>query len=155
MPQCFTSPNYRGYNFQQIFGLVMWSSKSPKKGHQSQLLLPPVLRCFVGGFSRSPIVDGKLLAWERWSGVFGSPETRVVPMFPIKDTRRRGGTGMPNHMDLDVADKFKKNGIRTTPVLDGFYHFTSIGMVPRRRLSNTPEFSFWGVESNKHLTYRD
>ena len=30
MSQCFTSPNYWGYKFQQIFGLVMWN-KSPKR----------------------------------------------------------------------------------------------------------------------------
>ena len=30
MSQCFTSPNYWGYNFQQIFVLVMWN-KSPKR----------------------------------------------------------------------------------------------------------------------------
>ena len=38
MSQCFTSGNYWGYNFQQIFVLVMWNivKPIPKKGHQSQ-----------------------------------------------------------------------------------------------------------------------
>ena len=33
MSQCFTSPNYWGYIFhlQQIFGKVMWNSRSPKR----------------------------------------------------------------------------------------------------------------------------
>ena len=37
MSPCFTSPNYRGYNFQQIFGLVMWN-RSPKKGFSDVLV---------------------------------------------------------------------------------------------------------------------